>query len=160
MKHLFFCMAALWVFSQAAFAAKYGMAGCGLGSLIIKEDGILQIFAATSNGTAGNQTFGITLGTSNCTPASKMAAISKQEHFITNNLNDLYIDMSQGDGEALRAFADTLGCDQDAYPYLQKESKMHLKKIFTAPGALAVLERAKEVLRANSTLNSTCKHLS
>ena len=27
----------------------YGSAGCGLGSLIIKEDGFIQLFAATTN---------------------------------------------------------------------------------------------------------------
>ena len=42
--------------------------GCGLGSMIIKNQNstMLQAIAATTNGTSGNQTFGITSGTSNC----------------------------------------------------------------------------------------------
>src|SRR5947207_15915430 len=46
--------------SESGGAAKYGPAGCGLGSLIFDADsGWTQIFAATTNGTSGNQTFGI-----------------------------------------------------------------------------------------------------
>ena len=52
--------------SESGGAAKYGPAGCGLGSMIFDPDsGFTQIFAATTNGTSGNQTFGISTGTSN-----------------------------------------------------------------------------------------------
>ncbi|MFN8945903.1 MAG: DUF3015 family protein, partial [Pseudobdellovibrionaceae bacterium] len=45
----------------------YGMAGCGLGSVVFGDKpGFIQIFAATLNSIGGNQTFGISLGTSNC----------------------------------------------------------------------------------------------
>ena len=43
-------------------APKYGTAGCGLGSVIIKEAGFAQVVAATTNGIYANQTFGITTG--------------------------------------------------------------------------------------------------
>jgi len=43
----------------------YGMAGCGIGSIVFADKpGMIQIIAATLNGTAGSQTFGITSGTS------------------------------------------------------------------------------------------------
>ncbi|MFN7453535.1 MAG: DUF3015 family protein, partial [Pseudobdellovibrionaceae bacterium] len=52
--------------SSVAMAKSYGDAGCGLGSVIFgNEKGFSQIFAATTNGTVGNQTFGISSGTSN-----------------------------------------------------------------------------------------------
>ena len=45
----------------------YGDAGCGLGSILFgAKPGFVQVFAATTNGTFGSQTFGITTGTSNC----------------------------------------------------------------------------------------------
>ena len=58
-------------FATGAMAAdKYGTAGCGLGSLVFgNQKGIVQIFAATTNGLFGSQTFGITTGTSNVEPA-------------------------------------------------------------------------------------------
>ena len=69
--------------SESGGAAKYGPAGCGLGSLIFDADsGWTQIFAATTNGTSGNQTFGITSGTSNCdTGPTKQSA----KNFVTAN---------------------------------------------------------------------------
>ena len=53
--------------SPSAFAAGYGEAGCGLGSLLFgTQSGPIQIFAATTNNSSYNQAFGITSGTSNC----------------------------------------------------------------------------------------------
>ena len=55
-------------FSTALFADQKNY-GCGLGSMAFEgNDGLIsQVSAATTNGTSGNQTFGITSGTSNCT---------------------------------------------------------------------------------------------
>ena len=56
---LAFLAAAL--FSTSVFAAQYGSAGCGLGSLVFSPGtDWKQIFAATTNGTFASQTFGIT----------------------------------------------------------------------------------------------------
>lgn len=50
---------------QKAYSREYGMAGCGLGSLVMGKDGG-QILAATTNGTFYSQLFGITSETLNC----------------------------------------------------------------------------------------------
>ena len=42
-------LAALSVAFGSAFAADYGSAGCGLGSLAFKENNLTQILAATTN---------------------------------------------------------------------------------------------------------------
>ncbi|RYZ63378.1 MAG: DUF3015 domain-containing protein, partial [Proteobacteria bacterium] len=49
---------------KRSFSRKYGTAGCGLGNMILGKEN--QVFAATTNGTLGNQSFGITFGTLNC----------------------------------------------------------------------------------------------
>ena len=46
--------------------AEYGMAGCGLGSMVFKDDGFVQVLAAQPTAPPGNQTFSISSGTSNC----------------------------------------------------------------------------------------------
>jgi hypothetical protein len=53
--------------SSTSFAAKYGSAGCGLGSMIFEGDQTWwkQVLASSTN-TTGMQTIGISLGTSNC----------------------------------------------------------------------------------------------
>ena len=48
-------LAGLTAVSTSARAENYGMAGCGLGSLIFKDNGtFMQILAATFNGSFGN----------------------------------------------------------------------------------------------------------
>jgi hypothetical protein len=108
----------------------YGMAGCGLGSMVIKDDSIMQIFAVTTNGTSANQTFGITTGTSNCKPGSKKMASIEQKVFVEANFAELSREAAQGDGEHLRAFAELLGCDHDEF---LKFSKANREVIFAQP---------------------------
>ena len=66
------------------FARNYGMAGCGLGSMIIGKEGG-QIFAATTNGTAYNQTFGISAGTSNCDDSAAAEVADRMDKFVVAN---------------------------------------------------------------------------
>lgn len=106
-------------FSPAALA-DYGSAGCGLGSMIISSDNILQIFAATTNGTFATQTFGITFGTSNCTSGGLLTADKEQEAFTEANLAALQRDMARGQGEYLEAFATLLECEAEVRPDLYR----------------------------------------
>jgi hypothetical protein len=108
------------VFASSAFAAAaahsggYKSAGCGLGSMVITDDGFMQIFAATTNG-IGGQTFAITSGTSNCTGAGGIAkADAAQEMYVSSNLDALSQEMAQGSGEHLSALATLFGCSNNA----------------------------------------------
>lgn len=89
----------------------YGMAGCGLGSIVFPENNKLQVFAATTNGTFGSQTFGITFGTSNCDGGSMFASKEKVEQFIAANQNVLKNEISRGNGETLNGLADLVGAN-------------------------------------------------
>ena len=144
--------------STAVLAQKYGMAGCGLGSIVIEPSGS-QTSAATTNGLFGSQLFGITTGTSNCKPAGEMAIINMQEEFIATNLNTLSKEMAQGSGESLAAFTETLGCQQDSYALVASELKANYSTIFSAPGAMAVLDTSKMVLKGNPVASSNCQYL-
>jgi hypothetical protein len=94
--------------SATAQAAGYGTAGCGLGSLVFQDQGgFVQIFAATLNGTAGSQTFGITSGTSNC--GGGMGSASATD-YIESNRNALANDISRGQGETLAGLSQVMGC--------------------------------------------------
>jgi hypothetical protein len=90
-------------------AAPYGMAGCGLGSLVFgNQPGIVQIFAATTNGIFGSQTFGITTGTSNC--QDSLTGRASVKVFIETNKEALAKDISRGQGETLKNLATLAGC--------------------------------------------------
>src|SRR3954468_19603426 len=122
MRRLAIAVAAMGIMLGAARAQAqgYGMAGCGLGSLVFKNDGMVQILAATTNGTFGNQTFGITSGTSNCASGGVIKAQREQAAFAEVNFQDLKRNMATGGGEFLASFATLLGCEDSAKPLLAK----------------------------------------
>jgi hypothetical protein len=95
--------------ASTSLAAPYGAGGCGLGSVIFKDQpGGVQIFAATTNGTFGNQTFGITTGTLNCGDPIWAYSNSETKRFVAHNMDALAMDIAQGKGETLDAFAELL----------------------------------------------------
>jgi len=91
-----------------AHTAKYGTAGCGLGSMIITGGGIVQIFAATTNATSYTQTFGITSGTSNCEDTD--GGGSSARVFVDANRVALAKDISRGTGETIIGLSAIAGC--------------------------------------------------
>ncbi len=95
------------------FVRKYGMAGCGFGSLLIGKQGG-QIFAATTNGTSINQSFGITSGTSNCEdPMSMNAVAGRVDVFVNGNQVALASDIARGSGETLQTLAKIMKCSNE-----------------------------------------------
>lgn len=90
-------------------------AGCGLGSMIIKDNSkVMQILAATTNGTSWSQTFGITFGTSNCTAKNIVKNDKQIQYFVEVNQAELTREMAQGHGNKLSTLAALNGCTTDA----------------------------------------------
>ncbi len=91
--------------SSVAFA--HQNTGCGLGTLVIKDQSttLMQVLAATTNGTSGNQTFGITSGTLNCSKPAKFVSNDKLNKFVNDNMDQLAMDISAGKGETLTTVA-------------------------------------------------------
>ena len=100
---------AVLAFAGNAQAARYGDAGCGLGSLAFGDKpGMIQVLAATTNGTFGTQTFGITTGTSNC--GASGSGTAKAKIFIEANREALAKDISRGSGETIGTLTYITGC--------------------------------------------------
>jgi hypothetical protein len=125
-------MSLMLVGSAFAKGAGYGAAGCGLGSLVFQDQpGMVQVLAATTNGTFGSQTFGITTGTSNC-PAG-MVNLSKDERlnsFVLANMDNLAKDIAMGKGETLDAFADLLKVPADKRAEFNAKLQANFAKVF------------------------------
>ncbi|GJL59029.1 MAG: hypothetical protein NPIRA03_18860 [Nitrospirales bacterium] len=88
--------------------------GCGLGKLAWgdssqKESIGGQVMMATTNGTFGSQTFGISSGTSGCTNDGKIFASEKVNVFAAINFDNLAQEMAQGEGEHLTSLATLMG---------------------------------------------------
>ncbi|MBC7458949.1 MAG: DUF3015 family protein [Bdellovibrionaceae bacterium] len=90
-------------------------AGCGLGSMIITKNAkLMQLLAATTNGTSASQTFGITFGTSNCSSNGLVNNDKQIQYFVEVNQAELTREMAQGHGEKLSTLAALNGCATDA----------------------------------------------
>jgi hypothetical protein len=103
-----------------AFALNKNNTGCGLGYIIFKENPdtvLFQIFAATTNGTSSNQTFGMSTGTLECQQPTVVASIELQE-FVAANMDTLAQDMATGEGETLATLAELMevpSADRDRF---------------------------------------------
>jgi len=114
----------------SASAEPYGMAGCGLGSMLFgSEEGFIQVLAATTNGTFASQTFGITSGTSNCVERGVVTASKEQEAFFETNFANIKSDMAAGDGEYLAAVGSLFGCQESVSTDLATFSQKNYSRI-------------------------------
>ena len=95
--------------------------GCGLGKLAWadykhQKNILPQVMMATTNGTFGSNTFGISLGTSGCTNDGKWMAEQKVTMFAEINFENLSQEMAQGQGEHLASLATLMGVPADQQP--------------------------------------------
>jgi len=93
---------------SGAYSRPYGMAGCGLGTLVMDKRSS-QVLVATTNGT-GFQTIGITLGTSNCVDEATSQVADKMDKYIHINKIQLAGDVAKGNGETIVALSEVIGC--------------------------------------------------
>ena len=162
------CLGALLV-TLPAFAAKkkplvesvsgqgYGMAGCGLGSIVFGEQsGMVQIFAGTTNGLYGNQTFGITSGTSNCAESGGNTA----SNFIMANRDALKKDISRGNGETVANLSQMMGCKDAAL--LGSKLQQNFGHIFPAQNASddSIVESIMSTVKSDAQLAQSCNVVS
>lgn len=157
MKKIFAAVLAFGSF--AAFAGAHNMAGCGLGSLVFKNNTKgHQILAATTNGTFGSQTFGITSGTLNCTENGVAKVEKKQEMFAEANYEVLSKEMAQGKGQTLTAFANVLGCEKSATSDFAKLCQNKYKSTFSkASNSNELLGLVQTEIQKDASLAKSCK---
>lgn len=127
LKRVFIVSVAVLFSLQAGFAMAAATGnpdtgpGCGLGKLAWqnyphqKTIGV-QVLEATTNGTFGSGTFGISSGTSGCTNDGQVWASEKTNVFAAINFDNLAQDMAQGRGEHLSSLATLMGIPADQQP--------------------------------------------
>jgi hypothetical protein len=109
MKKFLVSIAAVVALSSSAMAGVNSQTGCGLGSIIIKDDStaIMLALQATTNGIFGNQTFGITSGTLGCKKTQFVMNEQAQE-FVASNMDQLAKEIAIGHGESVDTLAELL----------------------------------------------------
>ncbi len=129
---------------------------CGWGAKLFDgQRGIApQVLAATTNGTSGNQTFGISSGTSGCTQDGVVKSNWKTAMFIDGNKDKLARDMSTGNGEALESLAKLIGIQDQHKAAFFKATKDNFAQIFASDNSTTgqVLASLKQVLATDSEL--------
>lgn len=112
-----------------------GPAGCGLGSTYVFPDANQwwqHVLAATTNGTSGNQTFGMTSGTLGCEAAN--GPLKLAQAFIDQNMDQLAADTAMGQGETLAALAQVIGVQAQDTTAFNKVMQQNFDAMFSAQG--------------------------
>lgn len=123
--------------SGAAFAGQaHDNTGCGLGTLLFKDNAndsiVLQALQATTNGTFGNQTFGITSGTSDCKQPSKFVNNERLKEFVVANIDSLAKDIAKGQGESLDTVAELMNIPSEKRAMVYAQLQVNFSNIFTS----------------------------
>lgn len=137
MKKILMAVALTLVMTSAAFAANArNNVGCGLGTVLFGTSAdnsiLMQAFQATTNGTSGNQTFGITSGTSDCARPSNFVQNEKLINFAQANMDNLAKDIAMGKGETLDTFAEMLGVAPERQADFARKLQASFGKVFTS----------------------------
>ena len=147
-------MVAFPVGAMAAGENNIGSCGWG-GKLFDGQRGIApQVLGATTNGTFGNQTFGISSGTSGCTQDGVVKSSWKTAMFIDGNKSKLARDMSTGSGETLESLAKLIGIQDQHKAAFFQATKDNFSNIFTSDNVTTdqVMASLKQVLASDSEL--------
>lgn len=156
MKRFLTILSLLAAIPTLAMAAD-NVGGCGVGSMIFKgQKGIApQVLAVTTNGSFGNQTFGITTGTLGCTQDGMVTSNMKTAMFIDSNKDQLARDMSVGSGETLASLSHLLGIEAKDQASFNRLTKDNVARIFTDENVATeqVVASLREVLASDATLS-------
>ncbi len=149
MRNLFVVIAVALI-SSSAFAAKYGSAGCGLGSMVFEGDQTWwkQVLAGTTN-TTGMQSIGITLGTSNCDSPAPLK-VGQAQAFIEANRVALANDIARGNGETIVGLSKVYGCSNSM------EFGKALKSRYTEIFPTATATSTEVTHNINSVASTSC----
>jgi len=130
--------------------------GCGWGTMAFKgQTGVApKVLAATTNGSTGSQTFGISSGTAGCKRSGAIQADARLNMYAGANIDKLASDMAQGQGESLDTLATLLGVSDGDKPALFSLTKQNFGALFPSEQVTA-----GELLGTLSTLMATDQQL-
>lgn len=100
--------------SSAAMAVAPGGGGCGWGNMMFNgQSGTApHVVAVTTNGTSGNNTFGMTTGTNGCSTDGTITYGGGSLVSFAPIMDELSEDIARGHGEVLDAAAVVIGIEQ------------------------------------------------
>jgi hypothetical protein len=141
-----------------AFAMADNVGGCGWGSKLFDgQKGIApQVLAVTTNGTSGNQTFGISSGTSGCTQDGTVTTSWKTAAYIDSNMNRFAKDASRGQGETITSLAALIEIPSEKQELFAKTLQDKFSTVFPSKDASTpqVLAGLRSALAGHAELSA------
>ncbi|MFC1747240.1 DUF3015 family protein [Pseudomonadota bacterium] len=129
--------------------------GCGLGAMLMEgQQGIaFNVMAATTNGSFGNQTFGMTSGTLGC-DGDGTVTFAAAGGFIDQNMEQVARGMATGEGEAMHTLAYLMGISNEDKAAFIQVSKANFSTIFNKDNVTSseVLGALSKVMSADRAL--------
>ncbi|MFA9459921.1 DUF3015 family protein [Thiohalorhabdus methylotrophus] len=123
--------------------------GCGVGTMIFDgQSGVVpQVLAVTTNGTSGNQTFGITSGTLGCDQDGVVKHEAALTTFVASNMEKLAGDMASGGGETLASVAQLMNVPESERTAFYQAAKENFASIYAGDAVTAgkVVKNLKQV---------------
>ena len=158
MKKIITVVSLVLALPTAALAGQDNVGGCGLGSMVFKgQSGLApQVLAVTTNGSSGNQTFGISTGTLGCTQDGTVRSAMKTALFIETNKQQLARDMSVGSGETLASLSHLIGIASQDQAAFNRVAKDNMASIFSSDSVAT--EQVVASLRAALAADTQLSH--
>lgn len=142
--------------SSAAMAVAAGGPNCGWGNLLFKgSKGIpSHVVAVTTNGTSGNNTFGITSGTNGCDASGSLTYGGRDMVQVSAIMDEFSEDVARGHGDAMDAVAVMIGVKQTDRATFSKVMHENFALIFPSENVTAeeAMLSVNEVMKTNGQL--------
>lgn len=137
-----------------------GSSGCGPAWYVFKENSLVSssLRSITNSILWPSSTLGMTLGTSNCAKHKIVEQEKAGVHFATMAGQELLLEMAQGQGEHLTAFAHTLGCDAHAAAAVSEALQRNFEAVAPTSDVSpeALVGNALGVIHSDKRLSAQC----
>lgn len=157
MKKILFAVILLGV-SLSASAVSPGGPGCGWGNMLFDGDSGLgpHFAAATTNGTSGNKTFGMTSGTNGCSVQGDLTYGGQNLLAKAGVMEEVAHDMAVGHGQALTALTVAMGIHKQDRAHFDAVMHQHFDQVFPSQNvdAAQVMANIHAVMGQDTTLSA------
>ena len=141
--------------SSSAFAVAPGGGGCGWGNALFEGQSgpAPHVLAVTTNGTSGNNTFGMTTGTNGCDVSGKIGYSGQS--MLAAVMDEFSEDVAKGEGEALTAVSVAMGVQPEDREKFAQLTHDNFSKLFPNQDVTAeqVYNSIQQVMKSDSQLS-------
>ena len=146
---------ALLTASSSAMAVAPGGENCGWGNMLFEGQSGLgsHIIASITNGTSGNNTFGMTTGTNGCSTSGTLTYGGKS--MVSSIMGEFSEDVAAGQGDAMDTVAVIYGIEKQDRDTFAKVMHENFAVIFPNEDVTAddMMVSMEKIMKADTTLS-------